>query len=304
MKILVTGGIGFLGEACVRLLRQANHEVLTTDRRGTPDIVADLADPSAADRLPAVDTVVHCAAVQYLSPDLPLLARRRYFHRNNVVVTRNLVHRYSGTGAHFINVGSSMMYEQKAGRIYGAASPWRGQGLYTASKIAAHAYVDRMPDPVACVIPTIIAGEGRGGLFASLVGTMRRWNLAIRPGPGRHKTHLVHVQDAAALIATVVERRATGRFNAGSAEPLSIVEWIQEISAALHFERVKQLAIPLEPLALASALSGYRLLAREQVLMLRLPHVLSLDDSLALGWRPKYTNAEIVRETATALFHK
>lgn len=301
MKVLVTGGTGFLGQECVRLLRQAHHDVLTTDKRGTPDVVADLVDASHVRRLPAVDAVVHCAAVQYVSADLPLFARRQYFHTNNVVATRNLADRYAGTGAHFVNIGSSMMYEQVAGRTYNARSPWRGQGLYTASKIAAQGYVDRMPDPVACVIPTIIAGKGRGGLFASLVKTMRRWNIAICPGPGRHKTHLVHVHDAASLVVAVVEARATGRFNAASSEPLSIVEWIGEIAAALHVPHVRTLTLPLEPLALASAMSGYRLLAREQVLMLRLPHVLALDESLALGWTPQFTNAEIVRETALAL---
>jgi hypothetical protein len=35
--------------------------------------------------------------------------------------------------------------------------------------------------------------------------------------------------------------------------------------------------------------------------MLRYPHVLSIDEGLALGWVPKYTNARIVRETARAL---
>jgi nucleoside-diphosphate-sugar epimerase len=301
MKILITGGAGFLGTECARLLREARHDVVTTDLRGGADVTADLSDVAAVGRMPAVDAVVHCAAVQYVSEDLPLLARRRYFHVNNVVATRNLAERYAGTGAHFVNVGSSMMYEQAPNRIYGARSPWRAQGLYTSSKIEAHRYVERMPDPVACVIPTIIAGKGRGGLFASLVRTMRRWRVAVIPGPGRHKTHLVHVHDAASLIATVVERRATGRFNAGSAEPLSIVEWIEEIAGALDIPRVTRLVLPLEPLALASALSGYRLLAREQVLMLRLPHVLALDESVALGWNPKFTNAEIVQETARAL---
>jgi hypothetical protein len=69
----------------------------------------------------------------------------------------------------------------------------------------------------------------------------------------------------------------------------------------LGLARVRRLTIPLGPLEFASAASRYRLLAREQVLMLRFPHVLSIEESLALGWRPRYTNAQIVRETARTL---
>jgi nucleoside-diphosphate-sugar epimerase len=274
---------------------------VTTDRRGSPDIVADLTDPAVVERLPAVETVVHCAAVQYLSADLPLVGRRRYFHVNNVEATRHLASRYAGTGAHVVNVGSSMVYEQAAGRVYGASSPWCGQGPYTASKIEADAHVARMPNPVACVVPTIIAGQGRGGLFVPLVRAMRRFGIAICPGSGRHKIHLVHVDDAASLVLAVVEHRAVGRFNAASTEPLSIREWIDEIAKVLNIPRIRTIVVPVGAVALMSAVSGYRLLAREQVLLLRLAHVLSLDESLALGWRPAYTNAEIVRETARAL---
>jgi nucleoside-diphosphate-sugar epimerase len=194
-----------------------------------------------------------------------------------------------------------MMYAQDGRALYDVHSPWRAQGVYTASKIDAQRHVDRMTNPTACVIPCIIAGEGRGGLFASLVRSMRRWHTAVCPGPGTHKIHLVHVHDAAALIVQVVARRSTGRFNVASAQPLSIVEWIAEMAEELGLFRVHRLTLPLGPIEIASAASRYRLLAREQVLMLRFRHVLSIEESLALGWTPRYTNAQIVRETARTL---
>ena len=301
MKVLVTGASGFLGAECVAPLRAAGHHVITVDHRGSPDCRVDLADAEAVRRLPDADTVVHSAAVQYVSRDLPIFARRQYFERNNIAATRHLVDRYTGAATHFVNIGTSMMYEQTGQPVYDVTSRWRAQGPYTASKIEAQRYVERMPNPTSCVIPCIIAGEGRGGLFASLVGLMRRWRVAISPGPGTHKIHLVHVRDAAALVCAVVERRATGRFNAASADPLSIVEWIEEMSSELGAGRVRRVTVPLPAIELVSAASRYRLLAREQVLMLRYPHVLAVDESLALGWTPRYRNAEIVRETARTL---
>jgi nucleoside-diphosphate-sugar epimerase len=301
VKILVTGAAGFLGSEVSIQLRSAGHEIVRVDKRGPADWIIDLADESAVRRLPDVDTVIHSAAVQYVSTDLPFVRRRIYFERNNVAATQRLVERYNGTGAHFINIGSSMMYEQSGAAVYDISSPWRPQGVYTASKIAAQRDVERMSNPTACVIPCIIAGGGRGGLFASLVQSMRRWRTAICPGPGAHQIHLVHVRDAASLIARVAEGRATGRFNAASPGPLSIGEWIREMADEMGMPEIRRLMLPLRPLEIAAALSRYRLLAREQVVMLRLPHVLAIDESLALGWTPRYTNAEIVRETARTL---
>jgi nucleoside-diphosphate-sugar epimerase len=301
MTILVTGAAGFLGRECVRQLKSAGHDLVTTDKRGAADFIGDLADEPFCRSLPDVDTVVHSAAVQYFSPDLPLLNRSQYFHRNNVVATRNLTERYFARAAHFVNVGTSMMYEQSGRELYDVACPMRGQGTYSASKIEANAFVSRMPNRTACVIPCIIGGGGRGGLFQSLVTSMLRLGTVIYPGKGTHKVHIVHVEDAAALIRTVIEKRATGLFNAASSDPLTIADWVSEIVSELKLDRIRTIKLPLLPVELASAVSAHRLLAREQLLMLRLPHVLSIDEGVNLGWKPRHSNAEIVRETARAL---
>jgi nucleoside-diphosphate-sugar epimerase len=112
-----------------------------------------------------VDAVVHSAAVQYVSADLPWFSRHNYFERNNVQATRHLVERYSGRNTHFIFVGTSMMYEQSGSPLYGPGSHMQAQGVYSASKLAAYELVRAMPNPTATLVPCIIAGLGRGGLF-------------------------------------------------------------------------------------------------------------------------------------------
>ena len=72
MKILITGGAGFLGRECAAQLRSAGHAVVTTDKQGGVDIVADLANPDDVRRLPDVETVVHSAAVRFS----PMVLRR------------------------------------------------------------------------------------------------------------------------------------------------------------------------------------------------------------------------------------
>src|SRR5258706_3313441 len=203
MKTLVTGGAGFLGRECLRQLHAAGHEAVSTDRSGAVDFRGDLSDSKFCATLPDADTVVHCAAVQYLSPDLPLLARAAYFRKNNTEATAQLTRRYAGT-AHFTFVGSSMMYEQNGAASYAPDSPMRAQGVYSASKLAAFEHVKRLPNRWAAMLPCIIAGPGRGGLFRPFARSIARFDAPVFPGQGNHPVHMVHVEDAASLLVRVV----------------------------------------------------------------------------------------------------
>ena len=297
MKVLITGAAGFLGKECVAQFKATGYAVLTTDKSGTADIPGDLADPQFCTLLPDVDAVVHCAAVQYVTQGVPLIRRQRFFWRNNVETTRNVCMRYRSSHTHFINVGTSMMYRQTGADIYDSRSPIGGEGVYSRSKMQAQAFVNELPG-TATVIPCIIGGEGREGLFRGFVELMKKFGVVVYPGAGIHPVHMVHVRDVASLIVLIAQKRASGCFNAAAPEPLSINQWIDEIGEELGLGKVKKIALPLGPIKLFSALLGYRLLAREQLLMLKMPHVLSIDNSLRLGWNPTFNNARIVRDIA------
>jgi len=298
VKILLTGAAGFLGRVCRARLQSAGHEVVATDRAAEVDLRGDLADAAFCRSLPECDAVVHTAAVQYVSRDVPLLAREAYFARNNVAASANLCARYSGRPTHFVHVGTSMMYRQSGLDTYTTSSPMQGQGIYSRSKLAAQEHVRRLPNPTATIIPCIIGGRGREGLFRGFVNLMTRYGIVVFPGTGEHRIHMVHVEDVADLIALVIERRAEGLFNAAAPDPLSIQGWIDEIQDELGLRAVRRIRLPLAPIQWLSALTGYRLLAREQLLMLAQSHVLSIEASLALGWKPRRTNARIARDIA------
>ncbi len=298
MKVLITGAGGFLGQECAEQLAAKGHQIVTTDRKGQVDLLGDLADPAFVNTLPAVDAVVHAAAVQYVSQDLPLFRRAAYFRRNNILATQAICQRYSCQATHFVHVATSMMYDQIGLDVYRTTSKLKGQGVYSRSKLESQKFVDQLPNPTATVIPCIIGGRGREGLFRSFVSMMKRYGLVTFPGSGKHLTHMVHVKDVAGLILQIIETKAVGRFNAAAPQPLSINQWIDEIQDELKLKNIKRLRLPLFPIKFLSALTGYRLLAREQLLMLGQSHVLSIDESLGIGWKPHYTNAQIVREIA------
>ena len=297
--VLVTGAAGFLGWRGVPALKRRGWRVVTTDRDGDVDHRGDLAEAAFVGSLPDVDAVVHAAAVQYVTPRLPLFARRSFFERNNVIATRLLAQRYAGNaGLHFVNIGTSMMYRQCHAARYAPDSELQGQGVYSHSKLAAQREVERAFAHWATVVPCIIGGPGREGLFRGFVQSIQRSALVLYPGRGEHPIAMVHVDDVAELVATVIERGARGLFNASAHEALSIAQWATHIAEELDTPAPRHVRLPLALLAALAAASGWRLLAREQVLMLGQPHVLDIADSLALGWRPQHDATRIVRDIA------
>ena len=297
MRVLIAGAAGFLGKECLRQFKEHDHEVITTDQAAAVDLRGNLADGKFTASLPDVDVVVNCAAVQYVTKGVPFFLRRRFFRINNVQSAKHLCERYRNHATHFVHVGTSMMYLQTGQEQYTIQSQMGGEGVYSRSKIAAQAYVDTLPR-AATVIPCIIGGEGREGLFSGFVTMMIKLGVVVFPGRGNHKIHMAHVTDVANLILRIAETQACGIYNAASSDPLTIRQWIDEIRDELGIKRAIVLTIPLLPVKWLSWLFAYRLLAREQLLMLEFTHVLSTDESQAIGWQPKYTNAEIAREIA------
>jgi len=299
MNVLILGAAGFLGKRCVAQFQAKNYEVMTSDNHGLVDFIGDLSSEDFAMTLPDADVIVNCAAVQYVSTDIPLIFRNDYFYKNNVLTAKNLYERYRNANSRFVHVGTSMMYRQDGSQIYSIQSAMSGDGVYSQSKMQAQFFINQLPN-VATVIPCIIGGEGREGLFNNFVKMIKKKNSVIFPGKGNHQISMVHVDDVASLIMLLAEKSVGGFYNAAAPDPLSISNWIDEITAELEIGsgKVRKISLPLAPIQLLSAIFGYRLLAKEQLLMLKMPHVLSIKESLELGWRPAFTNANIVRDIA------
>ena len=298
-KILITGSSGFLGSGLVKYLKlYKKYEIYTLDLYGSAKILGDLSVTSFVDSLPDFDVIVHCAAVQYVTDKKPFFFRKKWFFINNVKATENLINRYKNTDTFFIHIGTSMQYHQNGEKYYQTTSPMFSQGLYSWSKLLAQKVVDNSNIRSATIIPCIIGGKGREGLFKGFVRSIKNWKIAFVPGRGNNKISIVHVNDVISLIKVVLEKKATGYFNAASEDALSITGWVNIIKKSLKIKKVSILFVPYLPLYLLSRIFLFRVLAEEQLIMLKMPHVLNIDKSKGIGWKPKFKSRDIVEDIA------
>lgn len=188
-----------------------------------------------------------------------------------------------------------MQYRQTGAESYGIEAQMKAQGVYSASKLEQQAILANFNCTKSIILPCIIGGKGREGLFVGFVNSIKKYGLAIIPGGGDHPINMVHVKDVSSLIKLVLDKKLAGRFNAGSLKPLSINEWVATIGRD-GGRRTRNIYIPIWAVKMMALLSLYRLLAKEQVLMLTYPHVLDISNSLVAGWTPKYDGAEIIND--------
>lgn len=288
MRVLVTGANGFLGRVLCQQLRGEHVNLITTDKTGDNiDYLGDLSDAAFVSSLPDVEVILHLASVQYVTPNLPLFFRHTFFVKNNVHAAQNLVNRYQGELEYFLNVSTSMLYEQKDTSSYAVTATKKPSGIYSQTKLMALKILQSIEAKnQANLYPCIILGKGREGLFRGFIERINRYHLVVFPGNCEHKTAVVHVNDVANTIVQLLHKKAQGDFNVMANEALSIKQWVEEIETCLNKKARYRFTIPLWVIKIGAFLTAYRILAKEQVLMLQYPHVLDIKENYILNMPP------------------
>jgi UDP-glucose 4-epimerase len=149
MKILVTGGAGFIGATlCGALVRRGIDVVvlddLSTGRRAHLDDldvdlrVGSVLDGAAvADACAGADSVVHLAAVPSVARSL---ADPRRSHDVNVTGTLEVLEAARATGAHVVLASSSSVYGQNPALPKSEGMTCLPMSPYAAGKLAAESY--------------------------------------------------------------------------------------------------------------------------------------------------------------------
>jgi UDP-glucose 4-epimerase len=146
MKLLVTGGAGYIGSICAKLLLQAGHEVVVLDslERGHREavdpaarlVVADLLDADAVQATVAegFDGVLHFAALALVGESV---AHPERYYRTNVGGTLNLLEAIVAAGVPRLVFSSTCaVYGQPDEVPISERATTRPESSYGASKLA------------------------------------------------------------------------------------------------------------------------------------------------------------------------
>ncbi len=316
MKILVTGGAGYVGSHCVRELVEADHKVVVYDNlkdgghREAVDsradlVVSDLADIELLDKTMKkgkFDAVMHFAG--HLNVGESVLEPLQYYRNNiaNSISLVELMHRYevkrivfSSTCATYGVPAAVPITEdmpQNPISPYGRtklAIEWllsdsvRAWGLgttalryFNASGAAADGSIGEDRDPEYHLIPVVLQVP---------MGTreeVKMFGVDYPTPDGTCVRDYIHVEDLGVVHRLAIESQEEGKFrayNVGTGQGVSVKELIDVAREVTGFD------IPATP---APRREGD-------------PAELYADPTKVmseLGWKPKYTEIDKIVETA------
>lgn len=278
MKVLVTGGGGFLGRAIVRQLLDRGDSVRIAARSEYPEVVAwgaeaergDLADPDVAARAAdGCDAVIHTAA------KAGVWGARDDYQRSNVVATQNILAACHAQGVGTLVYTSSPSVTFDGSDATGASNdlPYPDTFLshYPESKAQAEALVlEANSESLKTVSlrPHLIWGPGDPHLIPRVVERARAGQLKI-VGDGDNVVDLTYVDNAAvahlqaldALTGAGFEEAPAGKaYFISDDRPVELWPWINALLERLGIDPVTSHVSPKLAYGAGAVLeTGFRL---------------------------------------------
>ena len=293
MKVLVTGGTGYLGRAIVRALAAHGHDVVVFARTATGSGLSDvsgvrrLIDGDVRDRAAVEHAAAGCDAISHSAALVSIWRRRREdFDDVNVGGLRNVL---EAAAAHQI---SRVLYTSSFLALAPRDLPQPIQANdYQRTKLAADRLADervRNGSPLVRVYPGVVYGPGtftEGNLVGRLIADHLKGRLPGLVGP-EHPWSYSYVDDVAEGHCAALERGTAGaRYALGgeNAPQIRVFEIVRQLAG-----RKPPMRIPF-PVATAlgaaeelrvTMFGGTPLITRGAVEIFR--HDWSLDSSLAV----------------------
>ena len=282
MRVFLTGATGFIGEAIVRELLTAGHEVLglarsaaaadTLARLGVEAHRGELSDTdSLAAGARACEGVIHTAFIH----DFSAYAAAAETDRRAVEALAGAL---EGSGKPFVlTSGTALLAPGRTGTEEDAPAPGSAAGLRAASEATALAAAGRGVRASVVRLPPSVHGTGDHGFVPALIEIARRTRVSAFIDDGANRWPAVHRLDAARLFRLALEHAAPGaRLHAAAEEGVTLCAIAQAIGAGL--------GVPVRSLAKDEARTHFDWLASFVAIDNRTSSALTRE---ALGWSPK-----------------
>jgi UDP-glucose 4-epimerase len=245
LRVLVTGGSGFIGRHMVRELRAAGAKVRVIDLRPHPDpdvdaVTGDLGDPAALEAAVSggLDAVVHLAAVTSV---LRSVEQPELTFDTNVAATHALLRAAAEAGARSLafastNAVTGPMEEPKITE----RARLRPLTPYGATKAAGEmlmsAYTASYGLRCACIRLTNVYGPGmqaKDSIVARLMRAIRLGQTFEVYGDGRQVRDYVHTADVVrAFMRGLLDPEWSGPVVIGSGRSLSVLDVVAAVRKA------------------------------------------------------------------------
>ncbi len=247
MRILVTGGGGFLGFAVARQLRERGDEVRSLARGSHPELAEHGIDErrgDVADAAAVLAATAGCDAVIHTAAKAGDWGPRAEYHSANVEGTANVIAACREHGIDRLVYTSTPSVIHAGGDVEGvdesAPYPERFDAAYPETKAIAEKMVLEANGPELATValrPHLIWGPGDNHLVPKIISRARAGRLR-RIGSEPRMIDVVYIDNAAAAHLLALDRLAPGSVCAGKAyfisqgEPVPNWEMIDRILAA------------------------------------------------------------------------
>lgn len=244
MKVLVTGGAGFIGSHLVEELVEDGHDVTILDNlaTGTLDNLhhinnyvfykEDVRDFDAVRKhMEGKDVVFHLAALPRITPSLadPLLP-----HNVNLTGTLNVLEAASKTGTFVVFSGSSSVFGKTSVIPMREDDPKNPGSPYALQKLMCESYIQlyRRLYGLKCAVLRFFnvygARQPQTGAYAVVAGIFQAQKAQGLPltikGDGTQRRDFTYVGDVVSALITVGEQKLEGTYHIGSGKNHSVNE--------------------------------------------------------------------------------
>jgi ADP-L-glycero-D-manno-heptose 6-epimerase len=249
VRVLVTGGAGFIGSNLAKQLIADGHDTVAvddfssahwSDLVGFPgDVVtADLAaDLSPLARLGPFDVIFHQASIT----DTTVMDQRKMM-QNNVEAFRQLLDLATKWGSRTVWASSCSIYGQGAVPMKESQPP-QPLNVYAYSKLAMERLADRyrpkLSQPIVGLRYSNVYGPGEAhkGKFASMIYQLaRQMRAGQRPRiftAGQQRRDFVYIADVLQANLKAMAAKTSGVFNAGAGNAWSFNEVVAQLNRVL-----------------------------------------------------------------------
>jgi nucleoside-diphosphate-sugar epimerase len=306
MSVLITGGSGYFGSLLLSRLREVGAQCRVFDLVDADDrpadvefVQGDIRDVEAiASACQGISVVYHNVA------QVPLAKDRHLFTSVNIKGTDNLLRAAEAAGVKKVvyTSSSAVFGAPKSNPVTEATAPTPGEAYGKAkfeAELLCRDATARGLD-VSIIRPRTILGHGRLGIFQILFEWVRTgYNIPVL-GKGHNLYQFVHADDLADAMIRAAGHPGPSVYHIGT-DRYGTMREVLEALCRHAATGSKVTSVPMAP-----AVFGMKLMSRLGLSPLGAYHALMYGRSLyfdttkartELGWRPRYSNEEMVRES-------